>query len=244
LRKSGRETREFPGGEMIFQRMFTRLGCHGRPPAFHVQYHPYTDLTLTIRIRHDVAHVRISDALMDAPTAVVEAAAAILLGRLYRRKAPRDLVELYRNFSYEQATREKLKEFRRARGRRTARHPAGKHFDLEPMFDRLNAEYFAGELRKPKLGWSQRAWRTMLGCYDPALDQIVMNKVLDRPNMPEFAVAYVLYHEMLHVKHPMKFQRYRRQSHTAEFRREEKRFKDYARATRYLDHSPARAVDF
>ncbi|HTV58221.1 MAG TPA: SprT-like domain-containing protein [Verrucomicrobiae bacterium] len=244
MKKARREAREFPGGDRIFQRMYTRLGCQGRPPQFHVQFHPYTDLTLTIRIRDDVAYVRMSDALQDAPATVVEAAAALLLARLYRRKAPRELLELYRRFSYEQATRDKLRSIRQRRARRTDHQPAGAHFDLDAMFDRLNAEYFQGALRKPRLGWSRRSWRSQLGCFDPALDQIVLNRLLDRPGVPDFAVAYVLYHEMLHVKHPMKFARCRRESHTAEFRREEKRFSDYARASRYLDRSPGRATSF
>lgn len=235
---------EFPDGAQIFQRMFTRLGCLGRPPQFHVQFHAYTDLTLTIRIRNEIAYVRMSDALEGAPLTVVEAAAALLLARLYRRKPPRELIEVYRRFSYEPSTREKLRTFRQTRARHTQHAPTGIHFDLEPIFGRLNAEYFQGELRKPRLGWSRRAWRSLLGCYDPALDQIVMNRVLDRPGVPEFVVAYVLYHEMLHVKYPMKFARCRRESHTAEFRREEKCFTAYARAKRFLRHFPARSPAF
>ena len=222
--------------------MFTRLGFHGRPPQFHVQFHPYTDLTLTIRVRNEIAHVRMSDALEDAPVTVVEAAAALLLARLYRRKPPHELTELYRQFSYEESTREKLRQFRQTRARRTVHAPAGTHFDLEPMFDGLNAEYFQRGLRKPRLGWSRRVWRSLLGCYDPALDQIVMNRVLDRPGVPDYVVTYVLYHEMLHVKHPMKFARCRRESHTSEFRREEKRFNGYARAMRFLRRFPARSL--
>jgi hypothetical protein len=71
-----------PGGERIFQRIYTRLGCEGRPPHFVVDFHPYTDLTHTIRLREDTAYVRLSDALDDAPHPVMEATAAILLGRL------------------------------------------------------------------------------------------------------------------------------------------------------------------
>lgn len=224
--------------------MFTRLGCYGRPPQFQVQFHCYTDLTLTIRIRQDVAHVRMSDVLEDAPVAVLEAAAALLLARLYRRKAPRSLLETYRLYSYEQTTREKLHTLRRSRARRNDHYPAGTHFDLEPIFDRLNREYFDGALRKPRLGWSRRAWTSQLGCYDHALDQIVMNCLLDRDGVPEFAVAYVLYHEMLHIKHPMRYARCRRESHTREFRREEKRFPDYARATRFLKHFSAHPLSF
>ena len=53
--------RAVPGGEQIFQRIYTRLGCEGRPPHFVVEYHPYADLTHTIRLREDTAHVRLSD---------------------------------------------------------------------------------------------------------------------------------------------------------------------------------------
>jgi predicted metal-dependent hydrolase len=52
-------------------------------------------------------------------------------------------------------------------------------------------------------------------------------------------VAYLLYHEMLHLKHPMKFARCRRESHSPEFRREEKVFADYARAMKFLERFPA-----
>ena len=71
-----------PAESRLFQRIYTRLGCEGRPPHFVVEYHPYADLTHTIRLREDTAHVRLSDVLGYAPRAVVEAAAAILLGPL------------------------------------------------------------------------------------------------------------------------------------------------------------------
>jgi predicted metal-dependent hydrolase len=67
----------------------------------------------------------------------------------------------------------------------------------------------------------------------------VLNRRLDDEAIPEYVVAYVLYHEMLHQKHPMKFARCRRESHGPEFRREEKIFTDYDRAMKFLDHFPA-----
>ena len=100
MKKPRRPKRLVPGGERIFHRIYTRLGCQGRPPRFIVEFHPYTDLTHTIRLREDTAHVRLSDVLRDAPRTVVEAAAAILLGRLYRRQPPRELLDTYREFSY------------------------------------------------------------------------------------------------------------------------------------------------
>src|SRR5580700_1954121 len=102
VRRKRLKSKIVPGGERIFQRIYTRLGCQGRPPYFIVEFHPYTGLTLTVRLREDTAYVRLSDALDNAPTPVFEAAAAILLGRLYRRTPPKDLLEIYRQFRSEE----------------------------------------------------------------------------------------------------------------------------------------------
>jgi hypothetical protein len=231
--------RAVPGGERLFRRIYARLGCEGRPPSFIVEYHPYADLTHTIRLREDTAHVRLSDVLGQAPRTVLEAAAAILLGRLYRRRPPEELVETYRRFSYAQSTRRRLLLMRQRRARKMEHRPAGAHHDMGPLFDQLNDVYFQSSLPRPRLGWSTRVWRTQLGCFDPALNQIVLNRQLDHEKVPEYVVAYVLYHEMLHLKHPMRFARCRRESHSARFRSEEKSFTDYARAMRFLARFPA-----
>jgi len=235
VRTRDKRRKVVPGGERLFQRMYTRLGCEGRPPNFIVEYHPYADLTHTIRLREDTAHVRLSDVLRGAPQLIFEAAASILLGRLYRRRPLAMLLEVYRQFSYAPATRRKLLALRQRRARRAAQAPAGTHHDLNPLFERLNRKYFEDSLPKPRLGWSARAWRSQLGCFDPALGQIVINRELDGREIPEYVVAYVLYHEMLHLKHPMRFARCRRESHSAKFRKEEKRFADYNRAMKFLN---------
>ena len=239
MTRAQRTSRLVPGGERVFQRIYTRIGCEGRPPHFVVEYHPYADLTHTIRLRQDTAYVRISDLLRDAPRPIFEAAAAILLGRLYRRLPPAEFVNAYRTFSYARATRRKLLTLRQRRARRVEHRPAGKHHDLQPMFEQLNGRYFDNALQEPRLGWSNRAWRTQLGCFDPALDQIVINRQLDRKNVPEYVVAYVLYHEMLHLKHPMRFARCRRESHSPQFRAEEKKFAGYQLAMKFLKTFPA-----
>ena len=232
-------SRIVPGGERIFQRIYTRLGCEGRPPRFVVEFHAYTDLTNTIRLREDQAHVRLSDALRSAPQGVLEAAAAILLGRLYRRRPPKSLIEMYREFSYAKGTRRILLQMRQRRARRAEHRPAGTYHDLGPLFAQLNRRYFRNSLPRPRLGWSARVWRTQLGCFDPALRQIVINRQLDSQGVPKYVVAYVLYHEMLHLKHPMLFARCRRESHSAAFRKEETRFADYKRAIKFLEFLPA-----
>jgi len=226
----------FPGADRIFHRIFTRLGCEGRPPQFVVELYPYANLAHTMRLRQETAHVRLSDILRDAPVAVIEAAAAILLAQMYRRRLPAGLRDLYRQFALAHSTRRHIARVRRKRARRIAHNPCGTAHDLEPMFAALNLEYFEGNLRRPRLGWSTRPWRSQYGCFDPSLDQIVMNNRLDRADVPSYAVELILYHEMLHVKHPLRAAACGLQAHSAEFRSEEKRFKHYDRARKYLEH--------
>jgi hypothetical protein len=245
MKRRGTRSNSFPGGARIFQRMFTRVGCQGRPPRFLAEFYPYANLTHTIRLVEDTAHVRLSDVFRGAPLAVLEATAAILLARVYRRPAGREFLRTYREFALEQDTRRRLMRMRRKRGRRVTLEPRGTHHDLETSFAQLNRRHFSGRLRRPRLGWSARPWRTQLGCFDPALDQIVISSRLDRERVPRYVMEYVLFHEMLHVKHPIRpvVSPPRRaepralcglEAHSAEFRRQEKRFPLYERARRFL----------
>jgi hypothetical protein len=232
------QVRPFPGGSRIFHRMFTRLGIGGRPPHFVVEFFPYANLAQTIRLREETAHVRLSDLLRDAPLSVLEAAAALLLGRAYRRRVPSGLAAVYRNYALSDETRRRLHRVRRIRGRRATVPPDNRHRVLLRRFARLNRRYFGGKLPRPHLVWSPRPWRSQFGCFDPALSQIVINCRLQRKDAPASVVDYVLYHEMLHMKHPMRRATCGLQSHSKEFRREEKRFADYERARRWLSRLP------
>ena len=224
-----------PGGAALFQRMFTRLGCDGRPPRFRVEFYPYASLTLTIRRREELVFVRFSDLLRRAPLAVLEAAAALLLARVYRRRAPASLVAPYLEYARSGRTRTRMNRMRHRRVQPRHHGAQGRHFHLDHLFDDLNRKYFAGRLHKPHLGWSLRYWRRQFGCYDPGPNQILLNRCLDHPRVPQCAVEYVLFHEMLHVKHPTRRSGCTLVSHSREFREEEKRFAEFDGARRILD---------
>jgi hypothetical protein len=229
------EVTPVPGGAALFQRVFTRLGCNGRPPRFRVEFYPYSSLVLTIRRRQEVMYVRFSDLLHRAPLPVLEGGAALLLSRVYRRKPPRGVVEPYLEYSRSHRTRGRISQMRRGRVRVPQADPRGRHFDLSRLFDELNKKYFDGVLHRPQIGWSVRSWRRQFGCYDPGPKQILLNRRMDRPGVPACAVEYVLFHEMLHVKHPTRRSGCSLVSHSREFREEEKRFVNFERARRVLD---------
>src|SRR5260370_21902752 len=144
MRSKGNRSGLVPGGGSLFQRMFTRLGCDGRPPRFRVEFYPYSSLVLTIRRREEVVYVRFSDLLRRAPLAVLEGAAALLLARVYRRKASKALTEPYLEYARSDRTRSRMNRMLCGRVRLAATRPRGDHFDLDRIFDGLNRNYFSG----------------------------------------------------------------------------------------------------
>src|SRR5262249_26645107 len=120
--------RLFHGGAALFQRVFTRLGCEGRPPRFHVEFYPYSNLVLTIRRREEAVYVRFSDLMRQCNLPVLEGAAALLLSRIYRRRAPKSLTQAYLDYARSQRTRQRIQIMRRMRVRPAATNPQGRFF--------------------------------------------------------------------------------------------------------------------
>jgi len=111
----------------------------------------------------------------------------------------------------------------------------GEVYDLAKIFAKLNRRYFANELEKPALTWSQRRTRSILGHHDRVYQSITISKTLDSEDVPEWFVEYILYHEMLHIKHPARLIKGRRYYHTTAFRQDERRFPYYQEAQQWLE---------
>ena len=85
-----------------------------------------------------------------------------------------------------------------------------------------------------RIGWSPNASRTLLGHYDSSHNAIVLSRILDRPDTPKLAVEYVLFHEMLHLRHPAEHNGSRRCVHTKAFKEAEKQFEHLREAKALL----------
>ncbi len=96
--------------------------------------------------------------------------------------------------------------------------------------------FFYGLLARPQMTWSRDHARNRLGHYDPAHNAIVVSRAFDHPRVPRNAVEYIVYHEMLHLKHPVKLNGIRRCVHSEEFQAEEKLFPHLEEAKRFLKH--------
>ena len=218
----------------IFREAFRTLRPRTPAPEIEVEFRPYADINNVIRIRDGRLVVGLSDMLEGAPRSVLEAIAFILIAKLYRKPVPKQHQNRYRQFLNRRSVRRQAHLIRRVRGRKWLSSPQGNHFHLEEIFDDLNQRYFDGQLERPRLSWSRTAARASLGHYDSAHNAIILSRLFDRPDVPRFLVEYLLYHEMLHIKHPVVHQRSHRCFHPAQFRQEEKRFPQFREAKSLL----------
>ncbi len=222
--------------EKVFLRVFRSLKPRAEAPEFDVQFRPFATVRSTICFEQDGPRIvaKLSDLLQDAPGEVLEALTTILLAKLYRERTPGHANKSYRSWLNSPATHQRMLQARRARGRKHLLPPRGRVHDLDALFDRLNERYFNGSLHKPTLGWSPQTSRRRLGHYDAAHDAIVISSIFDRQQVPVLLVEYVLYHEMLHVQHPVQLRGGRRRVHTPEFLADESRFAGIGEAKRLL----------
>lgn len=218
----------------IFQEEYRVLRPQAPVPPMAVQFRRFTSLNTTIRLREGRIFVSLSDLLEGAPESVIRAIAHILLAKLYRR--PIDAVHNlhFKRFASSAPVTRKTELIRHARGTKRFFGPQGRYYNLEEVFDSLNLRFFGGMLCRPELTWSESHARRSLGHYDAAHNTIVVSRVFDRPSSPLYAVEYLLYHEMLHLKHPVRMLGLRRCVHSAEFKAEEQRFPQLAEALAFI----------
>lgn len=112
--------------------------------------------------------------------------------------------------------------------------PAGRSHDLQAIFDRLNQRYFEGKL-EARITWGNASRRKnrrsiKMGSFSVEDRIIRIHPVLDQADVPEYVVAWIVFHEMLHGKHEVRRVHGRRCFHSREFAEEERAFEDYERA--------------
>jgi predicted metal-dependent hydrolase len=218
----------------VFHESFRELRPHTPVPELTVQFFRFANINNTIRLREGKLLVRISDLLEGAPQYVLKALAHILLAKMYRRPVDREHATRYRRYISTQHMSRKAHLVRQIRGRKHIASAQGHTYDLDAIFEDLNTRFFHGLLARPQLTWSSEHARNRLGHYDPAHNAIVVSRAFDHCRVPRLAVEYIVYHEMLHLKHPVKLRGSRRCVHSSEFRAEEQLFPRLEDAKRFL----------
>ena len=218
----------------IFHEEHRHLRPEASLPELKIEFFAFANINNTIRLRQGRLLVRLSDLLEGAPEGVVRAIAHILLAKMYRKPVDRTHAARYRKYVGSHEVVGKAHLVRQMRGRKRLNSPRGRVYDLDAIFDELNLRFFHGLLGRPRMSWSPTKTRRILGHYDPAHNAIVISRIFDHPAVPRYAVEYIVYHEMLHLKHPVRLRGSRRCVHPAEFQAEEKLFPQLDAANAFL----------
>jgi len=218
----------------LFQEEYRELRPRAPIPLFDIRFRRFTGLNTTIRLREGAIKVNLSDLLEGAPENVVRAIAHILIAKLYRKPIDPTHAARYKRFASSDFMLRQTERIRQTRGRKKISTPKGETYDLDEVFESVNTRFFHGLLGRPLLTWSEHLAKRCLGHYDAAHNTIMVSRVFDRKTTPRYAVEYLMYHEMLHLKHPVRVKAGRRCVHSRDFKAEENLFPELAKAKEFL----------
>jgi hypothetical protein len=113
-------------------------------------------------------------------------------------------------------------------------NPAGKNVDLNQVFERVNREYFHGKIEKPQLTWSQKKSYRRLGTYAAQTDTVTISRTFDNESFPDYAVDFIMFHELLHKKIGVKRANSGKHNHTKIFKEYERQFSFFEQANDFI----------
>ena len=218
----------------LLEETYRELRPRAPLPEFELRFYPFANVNNTIRLREGRLKLRVSDLLEGAPESVLKALFHILIAKIYKKPIEAHHNTRYRRYVGSHEMVQKAHLVRQMRGRKQFTSPMGHVYDLDEIFEELNTRFFHGLMARPQMTWSAERARNLLGHYDPAHNAIVISKIFDHPKVPRYAIEYLVYHEMLHLKHPVKLRGSRRCVHSKEFVIEEKQFPEFEKALRFL----------
>lgn len=206
------------------------------PQGVRVSFRPFRSTLYSYRFGSDGTVVlQFHSAFRTAPDEVLFQAARLMLCRTRARRSALQR-EAYDRFV--RAIPPESFELPGARkGSARARPGPGAHRSLDESFHRVNVMYFEGQLAKPKLCWSPKRSRRLLGSYHELTDRLIVSRVFDSDRVPLFVLDYLMYHELLH-----KFLGVGRRAdgkrcvHSTEFRRLERKYIRFEEAIAQLKH--------
>ena len=199
----------------------------GKSYFVNARYKSYAGLKAGVSLSKGVLQATASKEFAFVPREVKLGLALSLLSKLFKKRADPELLRPYKEFMASKQAAELSDALRGARGRKRKGSHEGENHDLNELRDSLLRDYsrvFEG-VKPPRVVWSKRKSKRKLGWFDDAFHEIVVNKALDRA--PRFVVEFVLYHELLHAKHEVRYARgksLRRSVHTREFNDDERAF--------------------
>jgi len=216
----------------------------GEKTSVECKFHDYAGLKATAALKENKILVKASRGFRSSSNEVLVGLALGLLSKLFYKKIPESAENYlldYKQFVNRESVSRLHDALRERRGRKGKIVSKGKFFDLQASLNKIITVYpeVLNALPTPEITWSSGESRRVLAFYDSAFNKIVVNKKLDRAGVPEHVVDYLVFHELLHIKHPTTYhdESLRRCVHSREFKQEEKKFYAFDLASGWLEKS-------
>jgi hypothetical protein len=223
--------------ETYFSEYLARLIISNKKCSFSVEYYPYRSTFVKIFRKESKVTLRFSDRLKDAPLEVLKAGGREMIHRLAGERAlvtDKVIFRQHLNTMTVPAIKmgihpEKL-------------IPVGKYVDLEPLFKKINEQYFDMSLKINGIGWTKRILKSFYANYALAYGTININRAFDHSEVPQFVLEYLIYHEALHSIYPPRMIHGRLVKHTSELKKAEKSFPGYIKSKKWLKKNGSRFI--
>ncbi len=197
--------------------------CLGSDVKVLLTVHDNRSTMISFRRQPPLLKIRAHHMFLDAPPAVVKSIAEYTgRGNASAGAALDDYIARQQVLIRSVATRAAALESR------------GQCFDLQELFEHVNALYFQKQV-EARIGWGRNTGKRRrksirLGVYDHKAREIRIHPALDRPDVPRFFVEFIVFHEMLHQLFPSGRDTGRHIHHPRAFRERERTFPKYAAA--------------
>jgi hypothetical protein len=180
--------------------------------------------------------VELSNLFLDAPDDVQECLALVILSKSYKVPYLPSMWDDVKEYLAQDHVVEKGRRILLQTSSQVMSTGRGDHHDLTEIMKGIKEAYFEGQgFKEPTAVWSRRRTHAKFGYWMEDYDVVVINRILDHPDVPAYVVAYVLYHELLHKKHGSLNLSGARECHYHHFNIDEKRFEQRQEAEAFLD---------
>jgi len=217
----------------IFQQEYRALRPRAPLPPLTVRFRRFTSLNTTIRLREGQIFVSLSDLLEGAPESVIRSIAHILLAKLYKKPIEAAQSLRYKRFASSAAVTRQTELIRHTR-------VANDLWDPKAAFSTWRRSSIRSTTDS-SVGFSATATHMERTSRQAASRPLRCGAQYHRgePRIrsalkPAYAIEYLLYHEMLHLKHPVRMRGLRRCVHSRDFKADEAQFPQLTEALAFI----------
>lgn len=180
------------------QEIFSNIGKTYKYETVAAEFTAFKDFKVRWQRSYKWADFKVSDYLSDAPEKVVEGLADTLFTRICIRDETSFSEEMCDWVTAPGFARTKQPVYLR-RSRNITRSPEGKHRNLTDSYNRLVDMGLVEKEPDLFLSWTKEPSIRKVGQCSVLMKVVSLSSALDDPEIPDFVVDYVMYHELCHL---------------------------------------------